>query len=207
MDQREMLRQLEEHFRHEDERLAEHRQRVREQQEAISDEEWWEEAKAKMGKMRPEFLEMMERNKAEMIKNRSLNFLSDETFRERRIKRQAAELLPFVAALRSESEASGDITSDEIAKASMRMSAKQIDSGLSKMEQNAHKIEDPWRRQMVEKFTELGREDQKDLQRFQGDEPLTDELVNEVTDKLLERSHEMMEYMRTHRRIDLDELN
>lgn len=207
MTQSELLRQLEDHFRKQEESVAEHRHKMREEQEAISDDEWWEQAKSNMGKMRPEFMEIMERNKEEMIKNRSMKFLNDETFRDRRIKQMAIELLPFVAAVRADRSSTGDVTKDEIELASIRQSVKQMDSGLARLERSAAQIEDPESRRLAEKANEVAQEAQLELQRLISANAPSDQTIDEITSKILERSQEMLEYMRKTRRLDLDELN
>ncbi|MBI1333152.1 MAG: hypothetical protein GC165_09760 [Armatimonadetes bacterium] len=147
MTQSELLRQIETYFRLQDEAAHPNRQKVREEQEAVTDDEWWAQAKAQMAHMRPEFLEVIERNKEQMIRDRNVRFDSEAAYRERIIKQKAVELLPFVAAIRAETNAASDVTEHEILSATARRddqaapkAEKNVESNPSRMEQLAQQV-------------------------------------------------------------------
>ncbi len=120
MDQRELFRQLEEHFRNEDRAQLDQRKQIHLERESISDDEWWEELIERTRKIRPQMLEIFERNKIEMIAKRFLTISSEEEFREKVIQKRVMELLPHLSALRLENDEQGKVTDDQIRLAILR---------------------------------------------------------------------------------------
>ena len=126
MDQRQLVRSLEEHFRKEDEEAYEQRKRVHAEREAVSDDEWWAELIELTKNIRPTMLEVFERNKVEMISKRFETIQSEEGFREKSIQRRAMDLLPYVSSLRADHDESGPLTEDQISLATLKMEAANL---------------------------------------------------------------------------------
>lgn len=131
MDQRQIVKLLEEHFRKEDKDLHDHRKRLHEERVSISDEEWWDELIERTRAIRPQMVEVFERNKEDMILKRFHTISSEEDFRERMIQKRVMELLPFVSAVRAETEET-ELTDEHIRMALLRKTAKEIESSQSK---------------------------------------------------------------------------
>ena len=163
MDQRELVRQLEVHFRKVDQILHDHRKKVHEERGAISDEDWWAELIERTRGIRPQMLEVFERNKHEMIAKRFQTVSSEEGFREKMIQRRVMELLPFVSVIRAERGENGDLTSEHIRLASLKMCAEHIESGLSKFEANKDKLTNPYKREMQDLIIDNGQLYQKEF--------------------------------------------
>ncbi len=126
MDQRELVRSLEEYFRKEEEEAHQLRKKVHAQRESISDEEWWAELIERTKNIRPTMLEVFERNKVEMIAKRFETIQSEEGFREKSVQRRAMDLLPYVSSLRSEQGDIGPLTEDQISQATTKMEAASL---------------------------------------------------------------------------------
>lgn len=207
MDQKELVRQLEAHFRKQDQAVHDHRKQVHAERQSLSDEEWWEQLVANTKGIRPEMLAIFERNKAEMIAKRFQTVSSEEGFREKQIQRRTMELLPYVSAVRADREETGDLTEDQIHIASMRKSSQEIDSGLTKLEAGRDKVADPRRREMLDLLIEDGRAHQQDSAQFQDPANLTDEKWDEHSGRLVDRMEKFSERLQEIMKRKPEELN
>ena len=120
MDQRELVRQLEEHFRNESQAFIDQRKRIHQEREALSDEAWWDQLVERTRAIRPQMLEIFERNKEEMISKRFETILKETDYQEKIIQKQVMGLLPHVSAVRADMEAYGDLTAEQIQRAEIR---------------------------------------------------------------------------------------
>ncbi len=207
MDQKQLAKQLEAHFRAEDEKLHEHERKSRLEQDLLSDEEWWARIVSDTASIRPFMLEVFERNKDEMIKNRYKRHGAEEGFREKNIQRQVMELLPYVATHRAENGASGDLTSDEVYVAFMRKSAESAKSAISQFETGRDKIENLRKRKMVELFIEDFKIHRTEMEQFMDPTNLTEERWEEFSVRLTERMDIFSEKSRENSNRDPNELN
>ena len=132
MDQKHLVKQLEEHFRNEDQGQLDHRKRVHEQRGSQTDEEWWKELIERTKSIRPQMLDIFERNKAEMIAKRFETVSSELGFREKMIQRRVMALLPHVTAVRLEKAEDGDLTDHQIQLAQLRQSEQVITPMMTK---------------------------------------------------------------------------
>jgi hypothetical protein len=132
MDQRQIVQRLEEHFRNEDKALFDQRNRVHEERSSVSDDEWWAELIEQTRSIRPQMVEVFERNKQDMISKRFQTAKSEEDFRLKTIQRRVMDLLPFVSIIRIELNAEGDLTVDQIQLALARKTQQEIESAQAK---------------------------------------------------------------------------
>ena len=121
MDQKQLAKQLEAHFRAEDEKLHDQTRKSRREQDLVSDEEWWHRIVTDTKSIRPQMLSIFERNKEEMISKRFQKNQSEEGFREKRIQQKVMELLPHVSAVRFEICEIGSLTQEQIQLAISRL--------------------------------------------------------------------------------------
>jgi hypothetical protein len=124
VDQREIVKKLEEHFREEEKSQHEYRKRIHEDRLSLTDQEWWEELINRTKSIRPQMLSIFERNKEEMISKRFQTIHSEVGFREKLIQQKVIELLPHVSAIRVEIGVTGDLTVEHIQLAALRFEAQ-----------------------------------------------------------------------------------
>ena len=124
MDQREIVKKLEEYFRAEEKSQHEYRKRVHEDRQSLTNEEWWDELIDRTKSIRPQMLLIFERNKEEMISKRFQTIQSEEGFREKRIQQKVMELLPHVSAIRLEISEIGSLTHEQIQLATLRLESQ-----------------------------------------------------------------------------------
>jgi hypothetical protein len=207
MDQRELVRQLEAHFRAEDEKLHEQMRKSRQEQDSLSDEEWWARIVSDTASIRPFMLEVFERNKEEMIKNRYKRLGSEEGFREKNIQQKVMELLPYVAAYRSETDANGDLSTDEIYVATMRKSSEVTKSAMAQFEAGKSQIENPKKRAMLDLFIEDANIHESEMEQFRDPANLTEEKWDAFSVRLTERLDKFMERTKEISERNPEELN
>ncbi len=207
MDQRELVRQLEAHFRAEDEKLHEHMRKSRKEQDSLSDDEWWARIVADTIGIRPFMLEVFERNKEEMIKNRYKRHGAEEGFREKNIQRKVMELLPYLATYRAETGATGDLTSDEIHVSSMRKSSEFSKGAIAKIEAAKDRFENPNKRALVDLFIENGKIHQVEMEPFMDPTNLTEEKWEAHSKRLSERLETYMDKLQEITQRNPEELN
>jgi hypothetical protein len=130
VDQREIVKKLEEYFREENRAHYHQRKKVHESRESLTDEEWWDELIERTKSIRPQMLSIFERNKEEMISKRFQTIDSEEGFREKAIQRQVMELLPHISSVRSEMGESDLLTEDQIRLAKLRQTANSESDGV-----------------------------------------------------------------------------
>jgi hypothetical protein len=196
MTQQELVRRLEEHFRKEEQTLMEQREQVHEQQQQLSDEEWWQRVIADTVSIRPEMLQVFERNKEQMIANRFKTLSSELDFREKIIRSRVMELLPFVSALRKEQDSVGELTDEQIQQASVNMELANIKAMSATMEASVDKQTDPRKRMILEQLTANAKEDLIDLETMSDLSTATQEQVSTVGDNIAGRLHQLAEWMK-----------
>ena len=187
MDQRELVHQLEGHFRKEDALLQERLRASRQEQDALSDEEWWDQLVARTKEIRPQMMEVFERNKEEMIRNRPKRIGSEEAFREKTIQRHVIEILPFVAAYRDETNSSGDLTDDQIYVATMRRHAETTKVNIDLMEKGKDKVKKPRKHEMLDLIVDDAKTHQAEMAEFLDPANLTDEKWDAHSKRLEDR--------------------
>lgn len=187
MDQRELVRQLEAHFRKEDAMLLEHWRATRHEQDSLSDEEWWIQLVSKTEGIRPEMMAVFERNKEEMIRNRPKRIGSEEGFREKNIQKKVMELLPYVSKFRAEREAVDDITDEEIYVASMRMHAESMKSTMGQFENGKDNVANPRKRESLDLFVVDAKAHLAEMEEFMDPKNLTEEKWDAHSKRLHER--------------------
>ena len=131
MDQREIVKQLEEHFREESKGHYHHRKKIQESRESLTDQEWWDELIDRTKSIRPQMLSIFERNKDEMISKRFQTIEAEVGFREKTIQKKVMELLPYISSVRSEMGEYDILTEDQIQLAKVRQSANSGGVGRS----------------------------------------------------------------------------
>ena len=207
MDQRELVRQLEAHFRAEDEKLHDLMRKSRQEQDALSDEEWWARIVSDTRGIRPEMLEIFERNKDEMIKNRPKRIGSEEGFREKNIQRQVMELLPYVATYRAETGAIGDVTDEEIFVATHRKSSEFGKSYLGKSEEAKGKVQNPKMRAMMELHIEETKAQISEIELYVSPHNLTEEIWEEQSKRIKDRTNKFLDRFQEITQRNPEELN
>lgn len=196
MTQQELVRRLEEHFRKEEQTLMEQREQVHEQQQQLSDEEWWQRVIADTVSIRPEMLQVFERNKEQMIANRFRTVSSELDFREKTIRSRVMELLPFVSALLKEQEVEGELTDEQIQQASVTMNLANIKAMTATMEASVEKQSNPRKRMILEQLVGNAKEDLIDLESMSDLSTVTEEQVSNVAERIVGRSDQLTEWMR-----------
>ncbi len=124
MDQREIVKKLEEHFREEERGQHDYRKRIHEDRLSLTDEDWWDELIERTKSIRPQMLSIFERNKEEMISKRFQTIQSEEGFREKKIQQKVMEILPHVTAIRFEIGEIGSLTQEQIQLATLKLESQ-----------------------------------------------------------------------------------
>ena len=163
MDQRKLVKQLEDHFRKEEQAHLDHRKRVHEVRGSQTDEEWWDELIERTRRIRPQMLAIFDKNKEEMISKRFHTISSEEGFREKQIQKRVMELLPYISAVRSERAEEGDLTKDQLHIAKMRLVGETSKASVVQFEKQIEKESDPFKREILKKFVLNANQDLIDL--------------------------------------------
>ena len=124
MDDKAIRSQLEAMLRAEDDDFVAARKVQQDRLAAMSDDEWWDQIVSQTKDIRPQMIEVFERNKTEMISGRHKPAKQEVEFREKTIQRKTLDLLPFVMELRNEEGATGNLTKNQLHVASMRLSSE-----------------------------------------------------------------------------------
>ena len=134
MDQRQLVKRLEEHFKNEEQAQLDHRMRVHEERGSQTDDDWWDELIERTKSIRPQMLGIFERNKSEMIANRFKTASCELGFREKMIQKRVMEMLPHITAIRAEMSEHGDLTDHQVQLAQVRLSEQVAVIDSSKLE-------------------------------------------------------------------------
>ena len=121
MDDKAIRSQLEQMLRDEDRALVVARKKQLDEMAALSDEEWWQHLILQTKEIRPQMIEVFERNKEAMIAGRDKPAKQEIEFREKAIQRRIQELLPFLMELRLETGATGNLTRQQFQIANERL--------------------------------------------------------------------------------------
>ena len=121
MDDKAIRSQLEQMLRDEDRALVVARKKQLDEMAALSDEEWWQHLILQTKEIRPQMIEVFERNKEAMIAGRDKPAKQEIEFREKAIQRKTQELLPLVMELRLETGATENLTKEHFQKATERL--------------------------------------------------------------------------------------
>ncbi len=163
---------------------------------ALSDEEWWERMVGHWKELDAAALSRME-------------FMKDQTLRERRdrnaalgqvsavdlARSQAEMILPSLLKVRADEGAEGPVTEDQLFRASMMQSQASIASSLEKIRAAAEKETDPKRKRILSTLAGNGEIDLSEMAGL-GDLSITEERRKQVTEGVVSRLRALTEVVR-----------
>src|ERR1044072_361152 len=164
----------------------------RAEREVLSEEEWWSLVKG--SEFHHSMAERLEEMKEQMLAGRHERIAAERACEaeESMIQMKVSEIFPVLFELRRESGETGSITDDEYHQASVGGSLSQIERGGKKMEGSLDQIQDPRKKAIVQKLSEMAKSDLPHLKRLQ-DPGVTEEDLTAFSDRSVGNLGELME--------------
>ena len=196
MNEEEVRSQLETLVRREFEFSLAKQLKREEELEHLSDEEWWNATK--LDTSNPVFDELRERIKDDLIARRHdrLKELRDPALLVGMVNSRVEQILPYLLQVRQASGESGPVTLEQYDSATQNRVSADLAESDKLFEASIVQEQVGWKREFKSQFLENMREDKKDIARLQNPD-VTEEDLQDVTAKIVERMNKLTEQLRT----------
>ena len=121
MPENELEQQLEQFLRKRDKDFVDHRKKHHQEQDSLTDEDWWAQLIERTQAIRPQMLPIFERNKSEMIAGRHKTAKQESEYREKQLRKKVLELLPLIYIVREDLGATGPLDEMQVEAAMLRL--------------------------------------------------------------------------------------